>query len=230
MCKILVISDVHGRLRDLRWVLQNETADAMFYLGDGLYDLNAALELRREPVPYPIYRVAGNCDVNYSEPSEGLAPFGGVLFFYTHGHHYGVKMGSERLAECAGERGADVALFGHTHRRELVRGVADGAAGPTALVTGMLGYIERSFAACSLEEMAAHFHVSPNYASALLKQQVGKTYRQLVQERRLARAAELLRAGATAEAAARAVGYENMSFFYRKFRAAYGCTPAKYRG
>ena len=70
--KILVISDVHGRLRDLRWVLQNETADAMFYLGDGLYDLNAALELRREPVPYPIYRVAGNCDVNYSEPSEGL--------------------------------------------------------------------------------------------------------------------------------------------------------------
>ena len=106
MCKILVISDVHGRLRDLRWVLQNETADAMFYLGDGLYDLNAALELRREPVPYPIYRVAGNCDVNYSEPSEGLAPFGGVLFFYTHGHHYGVKMGSERLAECAGERGA----------------------------------------------------------------------------------------------------------------------------
>ena len=127
LCKILVISDVHGRLRDLRWVLQNETADAMFYLGDGLYDLNAALELRREPVPYPIYRVAGNCDVNYSEPSEGLAPFGGVLFFYTHGHHYGVKMGSERLAECAGERGADVALFGHTHRRELVRGVGTAA-------------------------------------------------------------------------------------------------------
>ena len=77
--KILVISDVHGRLRDLRWVLQNETADAMFYLGDGLYDLNAALELRREPVPYPIYRVAGNCDVNYSEPSEGLAPSAGCF-------------------------------------------------------------------------------------------------------------------------------------------------------
>ena len=102
MCKILVVSDVHGRLRDLRWLLNNETADAMFYLGDGLYDLNAALELRKEPVPYPIYRVAGNCDMNYNEPSEGMVPFGGVLFFYTHGHHYGVKMGSERLAECAG--------------------------------------------------------------------------------------------------------------------------------
>ena len=108
--KILVISDVHGRMRDLRWVLQNETADAMFYLGDGLYDLNGALELNKTPVPYPIYRVAGNCDVGYQEPTEGMAPFAGVLFFYTHGHHYGVKMGSERLAESAGERGADVAL------------------------------------------------------------------------------------------------------------------------
>ena len=67
MCKILVISDVHGRLRDLRWLLANETADAMFYLGDGLYDLNAALEMCRQPIPYPVYRVAGNCDVNYSE-------------------------------------------------------------------------------------------------------------------------------------------------------------------
>lgn len=125
--KILVISDVHGRLRSLRWVLDNESADALFYLGDGLYDLNAALELRKTPVPYPIYRAAGNCDVGYSEPAEGLAPFAGVLFFYTHGHHYGVKMGSERLAESAGARGADVALFGHTHVRELTRGVGAAA-------------------------------------------------------------------------------------------------------
>ena len=78
-------------------------------------------------MPYPIYRVAGNCDVGYSEPAEGLAPFAGVLFFYTHGHHYGVKMGSERLAESAGARGADVALFGHTHVRELTRGVGAAA-------------------------------------------------------------------------------------------------------
>ena len=51
----------------------------------------------------------------------------GVLFFYTHGHHYGVKRGSERLAQCAGDRGADVALFGHTHVRELQRGVGTAA-------------------------------------------------------------------------------------------------------
>ena len=81
--KILVISDVHGRLRDLRWVLQNETADALFFLGDGLYDLNAALQLRKTPVPYPIYRVAGTCDTGYEDPTEGMAPLGGVLFWAT---------------------------------------------------------------------------------------------------------------------------------------------------
>ena len=113
--KILVISDVHGRLRDLRWVLQNEPADALFFLGDGLYDLDTAL-------------VRGNCDVGYPDPAEGLAPFAGVLFFYTHGHHYGVKMGADRLAETAGARGADVALFGHTHVRELQRGTGAAAA------------------------------------------------------------------------------------------------------
>ena len=38
--RLLVVSDVHGRLPALRWVLKNETADAMFFLGDGLYDLS----------------------------------------------------------------------------------------------------------------------------------------------------------------------------------------------
>ena len=125
--RILVVSDVHGRLRDLRWLLQNEQADALFFLGDGLYDLDNALETSKTQAPYPIYRVAGNCDMNYTDPTEGMAPFAGVLFFYTHGHHYGVKMESERLAACAGARGADVALFGHTHQRALTRGVGTAA-------------------------------------------------------------------------------------------------------
>ena len=151
--KILVVSDVHGRLRDLRWLLQNETADAMFYLGDGLYDLNAALTLRKEPVPYPIYRVAGNCDAGYPDPTEGLAPFAGVLFFYTHGHHSGVTMGTDRLAESAGERGADVALFGHTHRRALVRGIGTAATvfNPGSLRDGgSYGVITVTDGACQL--------------------------------------------------------------------------------
>lgn len=122
-CKILVASDVHGRLRDLRWVLQNETADALFFLGDGLDDLDRAIEMRPTPLPYPVYRVRGNCDIGYPDPLEGLAPFGGVLFFYTHGHLYDVKSGYERIRDYAAARGADVVLFGHTHNKALRRGL-----------------------------------------------------------------------------------------------------------
>lgn len=119
--KILVVSDVHGRLRDLRWMLQHETdVDALFFLGDGLSDLDRALELMGDERPqYPIYRVRGNCDVGAPDPVEGLAPVSGVLFFYTHGHHYSVKMEYDTLAEAAQVRGADVALFGHTHYQTL---------------------------------------------------------------------------------------------------------------
>lgn len=68
-----------------------------------------------------------------------------------------------------------------------------------------------------------------SYEAALLKRQTGRTFMQLVQESRLTRAAALLDTGATAEAAAREVGYANMSFFYKKFAERYGCTPAAYR-
>ena len=77
--------------------------------------------------------------------------------------------------------------------------------------------------------LAERFGLSPNYASALLKKWTGKTYLQLVQERRLTRAMAMLRAGATVEEAARAAGYDNMTFFYRKFRARYGAAPAACR-
>ncbi|MDD4850282.1 MAG: metallophosphoesterase family protein [Gemmiger sp.] len=117
--KILVASDVHGRLHGLRWILQNETeADALFFLGDGLYDLERAIALCTQaghPPAYPIYRVRGNCDVGWPDPTEGLAPVCGRLIFYTHGHLYGVKMGVDMLGEAAGIKGADLALFGHTH-------------------------------------------------------------------------------------------------------------------
>ena len=124
--RLLVVSDVHGRLAPLRWILKQETADAMFFLGDGLFDLDGAVNLLRDPLPYPVYRVRGNCDVGFPDPLEGLVPVGGVLFFYTHGHNYFVKSSYEELTQAARNRGADVALFGHSHHRSLVyNGIPD---------------------------------------------------------------------------------------------------------
>ena len=124
--RFAVLSDTHGDLSRMFAAADYIRAlkpDALIHLGDFCADAEAmAKELRLE-----LHAVAGNCDAGYTDPAEGMAPFAGVLFFYTHGHHYGVKMGTDRLAESAGERGADVALFGHTHRRALVRGVGTAA-------------------------------------------------------------------------------------------------------
>lgn len=105
----------------------------------------------------------------------------------------------------------------------------DAPALPSAQVAAAMSYIERHACDCTLDDLAHHLHLSPNYASALLKRQTGRTFMQLVQESRLTRAAALLDTGATAEAAAREVGYANMSFFYKKFAERYDCTPAAYR-
>ena len=63
-----------------------------------------------------VYAVRGNCDYASFAPQDGLAAFDNVLFYYTHGHLLGVKAGYEQLYFAAKSRGADVALFGHTHR------------------------------------------------------------------------------------------------------------------
>ncbi|HIU04781.1 MAG TPA: helix-turn-helix domain-containing protein [Candidatus Coprousia avicola] len=97
-------------------------------------------------------------------------------------------------------------------------------------VVPIIRYIETHYRTCTLESVAEHFAVSPNYVTTLLKRHTGMTYMQAVQAQRLGRAASLLRGtDRTVENIAHEVGYENLSFFYRKFRAQYGCLPTAYR-
>ncbi len=117
MKTILVLSDTHGSASAFARVLaKNPAADALIFLGDGWRDLDRV----RDALPLPVYSVAGNCDFGCLDPWEGLAAFEGVLFYYVHGHQYGVKYGVDDLARNAIARGADVALFGHTHCPDLV--------------------------------------------------------------------------------------------------------------
>ena len=114
MTKLLVLSDSHGGRAAIERVLRKESKsiDALIFLGDGLRDLEQALAF------FPhlrVYSVAGNCDFGALEPLDGLAAFDQVVVFYTHGHMYGVKYDLDTLADAASARGAEVALFGHTH-------------------------------------------------------------------------------------------------------------------
>jgi hypothetical protein len=112
--KILVLSDSHGDTRRLDAALeQNADAAAAFFLGDGVRDI----EWLEDAYPkLPMYVVRGNCDFTSPYPVEGMVPFGGKNIFYTHGHLYNVKNSLDSLWQTAKARGADVALFGHTHK------------------------------------------------------------------------------------------------------------------
>lgn len=93
-----------------------------------------------------------------------------------------------------------------------------------------LQYIETSYKDGTLEEIAARLHMPPYALSRLLSRHTGANFKQLLQQRKLQQAAYLLsNTGMSADAVIEAIGYENSSYFYRKFKEKYGCSPAGYR-
>lgn len=99
-----------------------------------------------------------------------------------------------------------------------------------AAMLKVLSYVETRYASGSLTELAELLHYDLSWLSREIKRQTGKTYTQLVQEKRLAQAAFLLRnTDRNVDDIAGAVGYENIGYFHRIFRGAYGVSPRTYR-
>ena len=96
--------------------IQSAAQSLVFSLPVG--DIAGLRELEQALAFFPhlrVYSVAGNCDYGALEPLDGLAGFDQTVVFYTHGHMYGVKYDLDTLADAAAARGAEVALFGHSH-------------------------------------------------------------------------------------------------------------------
>ena len=99
-----------------------------------------------------------------------------------------------------------------------------------AAVIKVLRYVESNYTAGSLTEAAELLHYDISWLSREIKRKTGKTYTQLVQEKRLAQAAFLLKnTDRNVADISVAVGYENISYFHRIFAAAYGISPKHYR-
>ena len=97
-------------------------------------------------------------------------------------------------------------------------------------ITNILHYIEKNYNDCTLESTAAFFHMNPNYLSGYIRKHTGKTFKGLLQEQRLEFAARLLKNTDMSTAlVAHEAGYDNVTFFYKKFRENFGCSPAEYR-
>jgi len=99
-----------------------------------------------------------------------------------------------------------------------------------AVVWQVLRYVEANYADGSFAELTEQLHYDASWLSREIKRKTGKTYTQLIQEKRLAQAAFLLRnTDRNVSDIAVAVGYENISYFHRIFADVYGQSPKHYR-
>lgn len=117
-------------------------------------------------------------------------------------------------------------LIARRYRLKKTKTVPDA---PDTLAERILRYLNTHPEAVTLKEVAAHFSYHPNYISALLHRELGKTFSEIVLERRMDRAVILLQ-GTTlsVEEIASMLGYSNTSNFYKAFREYYQTSPREY--
>lgn len=82
----------------------------------------------------------------------------------------------------------------------------------------------------SLTDVADHVYYNPTYLSRLLKSQVGVSFTNYLNKIRITHAEDMLcKTNDSISAIAKAVGYESMGYFYKKFKEKNGCSPDIYR-
>ena len=111
--KILVFSDSHRSRGGMLDAIDAHRPDQVIHLGDLQSD---AEELTYIYPKLPICMVPGNCDGWTMDPLKKQITLAGKRILLSHGHLWGVKKGYEAAVADARAVGADILLFGHTHR------------------------------------------------------------------------------------------------------------------
>lgn len=112
MYRILAFSDTHGYTDKCEAILKKiPQVDLVLHAGDIAADCRTLQKL------HPNFQcVVGNNDLFCRDPREKMIEAAGKTIFLTHGHLYGVKSSLHRLAQHSKDLGADITVFGHTHR------------------------------------------------------------------------------------------------------------------
>lgn len=94
----------------------------------------------------------------------------------------------------------------------------------------ILNYISDHYRNCTLKSTAQHFGMSPAYMTTILKKSTGLSFKELIQKQRFSCALSLLKnTDMPVELIAASVGYDTTTYFYKKFKESFGCTPREYR-
>lgn len=114
--RILIVSDTHRRNGNYFHVLSRlKPLDLIIHCGD----VEGSEYALSESADCPVMMVAGNNDFFGELPRELEFQIEKYKVWVTHGHHYYVSMGPERLKEEARARGVQIVMFGHTHKPYL---------------------------------------------------------------------------------------------------------------
>ena len=99
-----------------------------------------------------------------------------------------------------------------------------------SVIWKVLRYIEVNYATGSFSDLCSTLHYESSWLSREIKRKTGRTYTQLVQDKRLAQAAFFLKnTSRNIDDIALAIGYENISYFHRLFYKTFGVSPRNYR-
>ena len=100
----------------------------------------------------------------------------------------------------------------------------------TEVKAAVLSYVDEHYRNGTLSELAGQMNTDIYWLSREIKKRTGKTYKELLQEKRMQQAVWLLTNTAVSVSdIIESVGYDNTSYFYRKFREKYGVSPKEYR-
>ena len=110
--KIYIISDSHGSKKKLTALLNENKYDYVFYLGDGIRDIEDFNDTN-------IKKVAGNCDFFSNEAGTQFVNINKLKIMLTHGHMFKSKFTSALLLEYAKQNFCDIVCSGHTHKQKV---------------------------------------------------------------------------------------------------------------
>lgn len=112
--RIVVFSDTHGRISKCISAMERfGKVDMIIHLGDIMRD---AEDLKAYFETVPVQAVCGNCELPGGNSAEKTFEVCGKKIYMTHGHIYNVKSTLREIADKVKSEGADIGLFGHTHK------------------------------------------------------------------------------------------------------------------
>ena len=99
-----------------------------------------------------------------------------------------------------------------------------------AMMQSIMNYIDMHYKTATLQKISEDFHRSMPALSKMIKHKTGFTFQELLQQKRFEKATALLvETNLSVDEIIAAVGYENQSYFYRKYKEKYRMTPRAYR-